>query len=87
MKVVIMGCGRVGAALGVMLADEGHDVTMLDVNAESFRRLPAGFKGKRHIGSDAFSPHKRIKWAQQIFAACYSFFGQASTSTSASTRS
>src|ERR1700693_3063551 len=51
MKVVIMGCGRVGSALGVMLADEGHDVTMLDIRAEAFRRLPADFKGKRHIGN------------------------------------
>ena len=51
MKVVIMGCGRVGSALAVMLADEGHDVTMLDIRAEAFRRLPADFKGKRHIGN------------------------------------
>jgi trk system potassium uptake protein len=51
MKVVIMGCGRVGSALAVMLADEGHDVTVLDVRAEAFRRLPADFKGKRHIGN------------------------------------
>jgi trk system potassium uptake protein TrkA len=51
MKVVIMGCGRVGSALAVMLAGEGHDVTVLDVRAEAFRRLPADFKGKRHIGN------------------------------------
>jgi trk system potassium uptake protein len=51
MKVVIMGCGRVGSALAAMLADEGHDVTVLDVRAEAFRRLPANFKGKRHIGN------------------------------------
>jgi trk system potassium uptake protein len=51
MKVVIMGCGRVGSALAAMLAEEGHDVTVLDVRAEAFRRLPANFKGKRHIGN------------------------------------
>ena len=51
MKVVIMGCGRVGSALAVMLAGEGHDVTVLDIRAEAFRRLPADFKGKRHIGN------------------------------------
>jgi trk system potassium uptake protein TrkA len=51
MKVVIMGCGRVGSVLAAMLADEGHDVTVLDVRAEAFRRLPANFKGKRHIGN------------------------------------
>lgn len=51
MKVVIMGCGRVGSTLAVMLDAEGHDVTVLDVRAEAFRRLPADFKGKRHIGN------------------------------------
>jgi K+ transport systems, NAD-binding component len=46
-----MGCGRVGSTLAVMLDAEGHDVTVLDVRAEAFRRLPAEFKGKRHIGN------------------------------------
>lgn len=51
MKVIIMGCGRVGAALAAMLSDEGHEVTVLDISADAFRRLPAGFKGKRHVGN------------------------------------
>ena len=51
MKVVIMGCGRVGSTLAAMLADEGNEVTVLDISAEAFRRLPAGFKGKRHVGN------------------------------------
>jgi len=51
MKVVIMGCGRVGATLAAMLSDEGNEVTVLDTRADSFRRLPAGFKGKRHVGN------------------------------------
>lgn len=51
MKVVIMGCGRVGAALAAMLDREGHDVTVLDVNPDAFRRLPPDFKGRRHVGN------------------------------------
>ena len=51
MKVVIMGCGRVGATLAAMLSDEGNEVTVLDTRAEAFRRLPQGFKGKRHVGN------------------------------------
>ena len=51
MKVVIMGCGRVGAALAGMLDREGHEVTVLDVNPDSFRRLPPDFKGKRQAGN------------------------------------
>ncbi len=51
MKVVIMGCGRVGSRLAVRLSEEGHDVTILDVRPDAFRRLPANFKGKKHVGN------------------------------------
>lgn len=51
MKVVIMGCGRVGAALASMLDRDGHQVTILDINPDAFRRLPPDFKGKRHVGN------------------------------------
>ncbi len=51
MKVVIMGCGRVGAALAAMLDQEGHEVTVLDINPDAFRRLPPEFKGKRQAGN------------------------------------
>jgi trk system potassium uptake protein TrkA len=50
-KVVIMGCGRVGAELAAMLDEEGHEVMMLDREADSFRRLPSGFGGQRHVGN------------------------------------
>jgi len=50
-KAVIMGCGRVGAALAAMLDAEGHDVTVLDVNPDAFRRLPPGFRGTRQAGN------------------------------------
>jgi trk system potassium uptake protein TrkA len=51
MKIVIMGCGRVGSSLAARLSEEGHDVTVLDVRPDSFRRLPSNFKGKKHIGN------------------------------------
>jgi len=50
-KVVIMGCGRVGAMLATFLDNDGHDVTVLDISASSFRRLPADFGGKRQVGN------------------------------------
>ena len=53
MKVVIMGCGRVGAQLAGLLAADGHTVTVLDTDAYSFRRLPPGFNGTALIGSGA----------------------------------
>ena len=39
MKVVIMGCGRVGAWLARLLDADGHQVTVLDTDPYSFRRL------------------------------------------------
>ncbi len=51
MKVIIMGCGRVGAQLAILLDKENHKVTALDINVDSFRRLPAEFKGKALLGN------------------------------------
>jgi trk system potassium uptake protein TrkA len=51
MKVVIMGCGRVGAQLATMLDKDGHQVTALDIDAYSFRRLPPEFGGTALIGN------------------------------------
>ena len=51
MKVVIMGCGRVGARLAGLLDADGHSVTILDTDAYSFRRLPPKFDGTALIGN------------------------------------
>ena len=51
MKVVIMGCGRVGAQLAALLDSEGHKVTLLDTDIYSFRRLPPDFKGTALLGN------------------------------------
>ncbi len=53
MKVVSMGCGRVGARLAEWLAADGHTVTVLDTDSYSFRRLPPEFNGTALIGSGA----------------------------------
>ncbi len=51
MKVVIMGCGRVGSRLAGLLDIEGHSVTILDTDAYSFRRLPSDFSGTALVGN------------------------------------
>ena len=51
MKVLIMGCGRVGAELAAMLDQERHEVTVLDRNPDAFRRLPPEFGGHRVVGN------------------------------------
>jgi trk system potassium uptake protein TrkA len=48
--IVIMGCGRVGAALTVELAKAGHSVAIVDKRAEAFDRLPPGFQAKTIVG-------------------------------------
>lgn len=50
MKVVIIGCGRVGAQLSALLAREGHTVVVVDREARAFARLPAQFRGEQITG-------------------------------------
>ncbi|MFH1003256.1 MAG: TrkA family potassium uptake protein [Chloroflexota bacterium] len=51
MKAIIMGCGGVGSRLATLLDNEGHQVTILDINANSFRRLPPSFGGTALVGN------------------------------------
>ena len=51
MKILIMGCGRVGARLAAVMDEEGHEVTVLDNDTYSFRRLPPSFGGTALFGN------------------------------------
>src|SRR5258708_5103157 len=46
MKVIVMGCGRVGLQVSLMLSNQGHHVTVIDHDANAIARLGADFKGK-----------------------------------------
>lgn len=50
MRVVVMGCGRVGAGLSVELDAAGHDVVVIDREAAAFSRLSEGFSGRTVTG-------------------------------------
>ncbi|AUG77258.1 potassium transporter TrkA [Kitasatospora sp. MMS16-BH015] len=50
MHIVIMGCGRVGSALARALEKHGHSVAVVDQDPTAFRRLGAGFNGRRVTG-------------------------------------
>ena len=54
MRIVIVGCGRVGAALAETFDAEGHEVVILDVSTAAFDRLPSTFRGSsvRGDGTD-----------------------------------
>lgn len=37
MKIIIAGCGKVGYALAEQLNEEGHELTIIDINEEKER--------------------------------------------------
>ncbi len=45
-----MGCGRVGSTLARSLEDRNHTVSVIDNNADSFRRLGPTFTGTKVLG-------------------------------------
>lgn len=51
MKVIVLGCGRLGAHLARRLDREGNEVTVIDRNAESFSRLGSEFRGRMVFGT------------------------------------
>jgi len=50
MKIIIVGCGRLGSGLATQLEERGVDVTIIDNNLEAFETLGKGFKGKKIHG-------------------------------------
>lgn len=54
MKVIIMGCGRVGSQVSLLLARHGHEVIVIDHDANALTKLGTDFKGRvvRGIGFD-----------------------------------
>jgi trk system potassium uptake protein len=50
MKVIIMGCGKVGTLVSRRMAEEGHDVTVIDADESARDRLGPRFKGRLVVG-------------------------------------
>src|SRR4030066_240617 len=50
MNVIIMGCGRVGEQLSYLLLNEGHQVTVIDLDPLALARLGPDFKGRKVNG-------------------------------------
>ena len=46
MKVIVMGCGRIGSQVSELLSMNGHEVTIIDHDDNSEGRLHPSFKGK-----------------------------------------
>jgi trk system potassium uptake protein TrkA len=65
MRVIIVGCGRVGAWVASDLDRRGEQVTVIEVNARAFNRLPASFKGETVRGSGTDEDVMRSAGAEQ----------------------
>jgi trk system potassium uptake protein TrkA len=50
MKIIILGCGRVGATLAMQMDRAGHTVTVIDYNTDAFQRLESSFGGQTLMG-------------------------------------
>jgi trk system potassium uptake protein len=50
MKIIIMGCGRVGEQAARFLSDEGHNVTVIDQDGNALDRLGENFRGSKVKG-------------------------------------
>lgn len=50
MNVLIIGCGRVGSRLAMTLQRQGHTVSVVDSDADSFHKLDGQFHGYTTVG-------------------------------------
>ena len=50
MYIIIIGCGRVGSQLASMLAQEKHDIVVIDKDPNAFKNLGATFNGVKLQG-------------------------------------
>ena len=50
MRVIVMGCGRVGSELSIQLVEAGHDVTVVDKRRAAFDRYPPGEGARQVVG-------------------------------------
>jgi len=50
MRVIVFGCGRLGAELSYNLFKRGHDVSVIDNVPAAFNNLPADFQGRLNEG-------------------------------------
>ena len=50
MKILIIGCGRMGAGLALYLKMSGHSITIIDNDPSAFERLEPAFRGRTFSG-------------------------------------
>ena len=53
MKIIIVGCGKVGVSLAERLSAEGHDLVMVDMNPQKVEHLSNQFDALGIVGNGA----------------------------------
>ena len=53
MKIIIVGCGKVGATLTEQLSREGHDITLVDMNESPVEVLSNTYDVMGIVGNGA----------------------------------
>jgi trk system potassium uptake protein TrkA len=73
-RIFILGCGRLGAALARSLDQKGHEVTVLDAKTDAFARLGQDFGGRtvQGDGLDVDVLEKAGLAGCDVFVACTS---------------
>ena len=65
MRIIVVGCGRVGARVAAELDQRGEKVTVIDVSARAFERLPPTFGGDTVRGNGTDEDVMRGAGAEQ----------------------
>ena len=65
MRVIIIGCGRVGSRVATELDQRGETVTVVDIAARAFSRLPSSFGGETVRGNGTDEDTMRTAGAEQ----------------------
>jgi trk system potassium uptake protein len=65
MRVIIVGCGRVGARVAAELDQRGEHVTVIDTSPRAFNRLPQSFGGETVRGNGTDEDVMRTAGAEQ----------------------
>lgn len=51
MRIILVGCGRVGSGLAYRLQADGHQITVIDEDSRAVERLGPGYLGDMLVGS------------------------------------
>ena len=61
MKIIVVGCGKVGSALAAQLSEEGHDVSVVDKNPQVVNDVSSNYDVMAIVGNGgSYSVQKEL---------------------------